>query len=220
MTFSKDHPVFLAVRERLLLGHWKQGTKLVAGDLADDLGVSVSPVRDALIRLTERGVVSNVDKIGFTTSSFDAITTVHYCELLGRFYVDSVRTIATAALLGHVAEHFAQEAKLIRTDINHPGQRCLQYISLFRRALLAKPYRTIVERIGDIVFAHVAVTVGSDRYYQGLAAELVELATSCACLVGNDTRQINHLLEQYFTSRAAEIKRAAAQRSVLQALTG
>ncbi|WP_342249197.1 GntR family transcriptional regulator [Sphingomonas sp. OTU376] len=53
-------PTYDALRHRLLNGDWPPGTRLEAGRIAAELGVSITPVRDSLNRLTgERLVHSN-----------------------------------------------------------------------------------------------------------------------------------------------------------------
>jgi len=53
-------PTYDALRRRLLMGAWPAGQRLEAARLAVDLGVSITPVRDSLNRLTgERLIVSH-----------------------------------------------------------------------------------------------------------------------------------------------------------------
>lgn len=52
-------PTYDTLRRRLLMGAWPAGQRLEAARLAADLGVSITPVRDSLNRLTgERLIVS------------------------------------------------------------------------------------------------------------------------------------------------------------------
>lgn len=50
-------PTYQALKERLLAGHWPAGFRLDTARLADDLGVSKSPVRDSLNRLAGEHLV-------------------------------------------------------------------------------------------------------------------------------------------------------------------
>lgn len=217
MTFTKDHPIYLAIREQLLLGHWRPGTTLKPTEIADSLRVSVSPVREALIRLAERGVASNIEKLGFVVSHFDATTTVHYYQLMAQLYDDSIAKIVSAGMMSAAAGQFAEGLSAIAQERRSPSQRCLQYAALCRRVLLAKPYRAVVDQIGDVSFAHAAATVGSDQYFERLAGEFQEFGRR---LQRGDSRRIRLASEQYFARRADEIRQAEARLAMLPASTG
>lgn len=58
-------PTYEAIRQRLMIGAWPMGYRLEAGRLAEDLGVSITPVRDALNRLVGERMVDLVPGIGF-----------------------------------------------------------------------------------------------------------------------------------------------------------
>lgn len=58
-------PTYEAIRQRLKIGAWPMGFRLEAGRLAEDLGVSITPVRDALNRLVGEKLVDLVPGIGF-----------------------------------------------------------------------------------------------------------------------------------------------------------
>lgn len=58
-------PTYEAIRQRLMIGAWPMGFRLEAGRLAEDLGVSITPVRDALNRLVGERLVDLVPGIGF-----------------------------------------------------------------------------------------------------------------------------------------------------------
>lgn len=58
-------PTYEAIRQRLKMGHWPMGTRLEAVRLAEDLGVSATPVRDSLNRLVGEGLVDLTPGVGF-----------------------------------------------------------------------------------------------------------------------------------------------------------
>jgi DNA-binding FadR family transcriptional regulator len=61
-------PTYEAIKRRLLNAHWSMGTKLEAMKLADELGVSITPVRDSLNRLFGEHLVDFVHGEGFRVS--------------------------------------------------------------------------------------------------------------------------------------------------------
>lgn len=58
-------PTYNALRRRLVGGGWPPGYRLEAVRLAEDLGVSITPVRDALNRLTGERLVDSEPGEGF-----------------------------------------------------------------------------------------------------------------------------------------------------------
>ncbi|MFA1676898.1 GntR family transcriptional regulator [Rhizobium mongolense] len=80
MRSSNDSVVVAELRRRLFLGDLRPGSPIHIANIADDVGVSTAPVRDALIRLSERGLITRVEGRGF----FVASTPDHEAsELLG-----------------------------------------------------------------------------------------------------------------------------------------
>jgi DNA-binding transcriptional MocR family regulator len=60
-------PTYEKIRNRLIEGIWPQGERLQALRIADDLGVSMTPVRDALNRLAGERMIEVVPGNGFRT---------------------------------------------------------------------------------------------------------------------------------------------------------
>jgi DNA-binding GntR family transcriptional regulator len=64
-----DHYVYDALLEAIVQGRLVPGTRLVLDDLAEQLKVSRTPIRDALARLTSEGLVRRLGRKGFTLTT-------------------------------------------------------------------------------------------------------------------------------------------------------
>jgi GntR family transcriptional regulator, rspAB operon transcriptional repressor len=53
------------LRRHLASGRWSPGTVLQEGDLAQELGLSKTPVREALLALSEHGLVRPLARVGY-----------------------------------------------------------------------------------------------------------------------------------------------------------
>ena len=61
---SRVEGAYAALRQRILDNVYPPGHRALEGDLADDLGISRTPVREALIRLANEGLVEVVPRHG------------------------------------------------------------------------------------------------------------------------------------------------------------
>ena len=59
------------LKARLVRCEWKPGTMLQEQTLADELGVSKTPVREALVALSMRGLVSPVPRLGYVVADIE-----------------------------------------------------------------------------------------------------------------------------------------------------
>ena len=65
-------PTYDAIRRRLIAGAWRPVHRLEAARLASDFGVSITPVRDSLSRLTGERLVHATPGEGFQVPRLDA----------------------------------------------------------------------------------------------------------------------------------------------------
>jgi len=92
---SESDPVYRRLRRMILEGHYRPGARLVEDRLARDLGVSRTPVREALARVAIEGLVHAAPNRGAVVRSFTR------ADLLDSFELRAV-------LEGHAAFRAAQ----------------------------------------------------------------------------------------------------------------
>lgn len=63
--------VFEYIRSKILDGHYRPGQRLSEVELSQMMGVSRSPIREALLRLGNEGLVKSVTHKGTTVATFD-----------------------------------------------------------------------------------------------------------------------------------------------------
>lgn len=95
---------YFSIREGLIAGNFKPGERLVMQDLAERLGTSVTPVREACLRLvSERGLELRSGRF----ATVPALTRARYLE------VRTIR-IALEGLAAEMATQNVTEADLVR----------------------------------------------------------------------------------------------------------
>lgn len=86
-------PTYEAIKRRLMAGEWASGTRIEAARLADDLGVSVTPVRDSLYRLNGERMVDFMPGEGFHVHR---LTETEFRDLLELHLILLLAALATA----------------------------------------------------------------------------------------------------------------------------
>ena len=77
---SKSEQAYTAVKGRIVDGTYSPGYRLVLAKIAEDLGVSVVPVREAIRRLEAEGLVKFERNVGATVSGIDPQSTCTRCR--------------------------------------------------------------------------------------------------------------------------------------------
>lgn len=103
---SKGADVYDKIRRDILLGRWIGGMSLSENELAQEYGTSKTPVRDALKRLTQSGMIVTVPRRGYFVKTFSV------GELRQMFAVRGL-------LEGYAAEQAASHATPAQIDQLH-----------------------------------------------------------------------------------------------------
>jgi DNA-binding transcriptional regulator YhcF (GntR family) len=90
MRSTSDSLVVAELRRRLFMSELRPGTAVNIADVADDLGVSAAPVRDALMKLSERGLICRVDGRGFFVATTPDYEASELLEILHQILVFSI----------------------------------------------------------------------------------------------------------------------------------
>jgi DNA-binding GntR family transcriptional regulator len=189
-----------AVYERIK--HWLLAQTLVPGQLlqigvlADELGVSTTPVREALTRLAAERMIMSVPKRGFfaRTPSED--------DILGLYSVN--QTILDAAVLRWPQAPAAQGAATPEAQTEVPVQdRSAEQLA--RQA--GELFLQIATRSGVGEFAEIVRNM-NDRLHHARVLEceivpnvFVEMARIAALAAGNDRVQLREALKAYHEQR-------------------
>lgn len=107
-------PTYEAIRQRLMVGFWPMGHRLEAVRLAEDLGVSMTPVRDSLNRLVGERLVELVPGIGFHVPRLTERNLRDMLDLNLRLLLSAVAT--GGPLDGAISKELPMEGHAERTD--------------------------------------------------------------------------------------------------------
>lgn len=79
---NTSQKIFNYIRERIITGEYKVGTFLDAKQISDELVVSPAPIREAFVRLSERGLLDWKRNRGFQVSAISSADAASNLELL------------------------------------------------------------------------------------------------------------------------------------------
>jgi len=155
----KDH-VYEYIADQIRLGDLKPEVKINENQICEKLGISRTPVREALIQLAAEGVLENNARRGFVVRKTDVNTVMELYEIIGileglaakkscplmtgkdykdmQFYID---TIDLAIKSGNFEMYHAQQYRLHQMFIGKCGNAALlECIDRYKRKLLKQTY--------------------------------------------------------------------------------
>lgn len=110
---SVEDVVYEALRDRIIRGEYEPGRRLNRGELAEELGVSTMPVRGALAKLSDEGLVRSLPRRGATVAPLDL---AEYLELQDlRIGVESV---AARYGVSHMEPHRLDKMKQVHSELD------------------------------------------------------------------------------------------------------
>ncbi|WP_347039889.1 GntR family transcriptional regulator [Glutamicibacter halophytocola] len=114
---SKSETAYQLVSERITNGAYSPGYRLVLGTIADELGCSVVPVREAIRRLEAEGLVHFTRNVGATVAHVDSTLYLHTMQTLM-----IIEPAATALAAGSMDAAWLAKAR----ELNEKMRQCLE----------------------------------------------------------------------------------------------
>ncbi len=132
---SKSQQAYGAVKQRIVDGAYPPGHRLVLAAIAQDLGVSVVPVREAIRRLEAEGLVTFQRNVGATVAGIDPTEYLYTMQTLS--LVEGAATALSAPLID--AEVLDRAAA-----VNEEMRACLQDFDPLRFTRLNQDFHAIL----------------------------------------------------------------------------
>ncbi|WP_028267759.1 GntR family transcriptional regulator [Arthrobacter sp. MA-N2] len=134
-TGSKSEQAYAAVKARIVEGTYTPGYRLVLAKIAEDLGVSVVPVREAIRRLEAEGLVKFERNVGATVSGIDPTEYLYTMQTLS--IVEGAATALSAPLIG------AADIARARA-VNAQMRDCLEHFDPVRFTALNQDFHSVL----------------------------------------------------------------------------
>jgi len=132
---SKSQQAYAWLRDRIASHEFVPGYRLVLGSIAEELGMSVVPVREAIRRLEAEGLVTFERNVGAHVSLVDESEYAHTMQTLG--LVEGAATSLSAPLLDEAALERAEQ-------INERMLRLLEHFEPHRFTELNRQFHSVL----------------------------------------------------------------------------
>jgi DNA-binding GntR family transcriptional regulator len=132
---SKSEQAYAAIKDQILQGLYSPGYRLVLSKIADGLGVSVVPVREAIRRLEAEGLVKFERNVGATVAGIDPVEYLYTMQTLS--ILEGAATALSAPLIG------AADIARARA-VNEEMRSCLQHFDPIRFTQLNKDFHSVL----------------------------------------------------------------------------
>jgi DNA-binding GntR family transcriptional regulator len=134
-TGSKSEQAYASIKARIVEGTFSPGYRLVLAKIAEDLGFSVVPVREAIRRLEAEGLVKFERNIGATVSGIDPTEYLYTMQTLS--IVEGAATALSAPLVDSAAIARAR-------TINDEMRECLDHFDPVRFTSLNQDFHSVL----------------------------------------------------------------------------
>lgn len=132
---SKSEQAYTSIKARIVEGTFSPGYRLVLAKIAEDLGVSVVPVREAIRRLEAEGLVKFERNVGATVSGIDPTEYLYTMQTLS--IVEGAATALSAPLIDSTAIARARA-------VNEEMRDCLEHFDPVRFTSLNQDFHSIL----------------------------------------------------------------------------
>lgn len=200
------------IRDAILSGALKPGERIKERDVAAQMGVSTTPVKEALRRLEQEGLVVAQPRRGAVVSSLVRIPVVEVEEIRGLLEAMAARLAAERMTEDELARlrRLVEEMTELTSDMREPRTR-LEDVSVFHQLIRAGSRNDFITRFVDTLTPFERVH--REEYLDPDEARriLEEHAAICEALVERDGATAERLMAEHFAlSREHWLRQDAA----------
>ena len=150
LSIIDEHPVLEKVRTAIMVGELLPRTTLKPVELAEMFHCGTVPIREALIRLSERGLVRYKVNLGYEVAHYELLEQIKFIKFLYFIYHHSIPKIFELSNYEKRIKNYIEfaEKQLKSKDLFLVIQR--RCIIAFDQLLLSRPAALLAGRIYDI----------------------------------------------------------------------
>lgn len=186
-------PTYRKLKQELMIGAWPPGFRLEAMRLADELGVSMTPVRDSLNRLVGEHLVELKPGIGFFVARLSESRLRDLLEFNAALLVFAVQV--------------GDPPNPSENPVSNHSDHALRIAQLFARIAASAGNAILTETVGSLSARLHAVRMFDLQLHEGSEAELEGIETAFKAA---DKDVLRELLVAYHDKRQRTVRRSLA----------
>ncbi|PLV59169.1 GntR family transcriptional regulator [Thermotoga sp. KOL6] len=162
--------VYNLLKEMILNHELRLGEKLNVRELSEKLGISFTPVRDALLQLSSEGLVRVVPRVGFFVTEVDEkfiMETIETRLMMEVFCLDNYfERIASSEEIRTIKEEIEEVERSSRRDLFDDSDKRLHklFIRASKNELIISLYEKIWDRIDLVRHLNERYTVSNEEH--------------------------------------------------------
>ncbi|KRB93560.1 GntR family transcriptional regulator [Noviherbaspirillum sp. Root189] len=141
---SQTEHAILGLRDAVLRGQYHAGERLAETDVAEHLGVSRTPVRAAMQRLTEEGLLEMLQPAGFAVREFSEEDIADAIEIRGTLEALAARMAAERGIQRSRLQELRECVARMDAALASPISHCLQLERLARYAEANERFHALI----------------------------------------------------------------------------
>lgn len=201
-TSAAGDPVYRAIKARVIAYEFPQGKRIIMRRLADELGVSTWPVRDAMKRLAADGLVIKAPQKGFIamTLSADKVLTQY---VLTRLYLSRGLERLEPATHDKLSEY--EPIAAVLSGLNRRVLSDVNTLAIYTSEI----FHRIALLTGNTELVHAIERANDHLYYvrtlecQHLEQVQTELKCFCELLLAGQCQKLIWAIKDYHDQRVA-----------------
>lgn len=142
------------LKNMILLSELQQGEKIFESDIAKSLGISRTPVREALITLEQENLVENKDRLGFVVRrlKYDEVKSYYEIrEIMEQYAVPLIIANITDEDLVALEDNIALSERLYAEEDNRNFYlRCSEFHDLLSKTTRCDIFNRVMSSLNDI----------------------------------------------------------------------
>jgi DNA-binding GntR family transcriptional regulator len=200
------------LRAQILDGRLSPGAKLNLRDIASQLDISVTPVRDAALRLASEGLVENAEGRGLTVTQFteaDILHTLDLRMLLEVYAVDQVGPSVSQQDTARLEALLNQEEAIVRESPTPDIFRYAMVSQRFHRELVVSANDRVLLHLYERLHAYVVMERAQSGFVNDrIAVDHQEHVDIVAALRAGNRAEAARLLREHLV----QVKRITLER--------
>jgi len=157
--------IFLQLKNNILLGYYKPGDRLRYNEIAERLNISITPIKEALVRLEEAGLVVSIPRKGTFVATLTKEDIIEYAYI--RLALEDLAV--DLALSKGIRKKDFEKLELVNNQLKHfmktnQSQECIEKDMEFHNEIIAlSGNQKLIKLFEQMILTNLFIMVGKQE---------------------------------------------------------